>query len=144
MAGKPKSKIDVEHLERLARLNCTIDEAAAFFKCTKRTLLRYLDDKKRGPAFREAWERGKQEGRLSLRRLQWRHANGSGSSSVQMTIHLSKHWLGETEKAALELTGKNGGPIETANVGEAREIVAGRIAELAARIGETKNSGGPK
>lgn len=99
MAGKPAKQIDIEQLETLARLHCTVDEAAAVLKCCKRTLLRYLDPKARDPKYREAWERGRASGKASLRRLQWQHANGSGSSAVQMTIHLSKHWLGETEKA---------------------------------------------
>jgi len=28
-----------------------------------------------------------------------------------MTIHLSKHWLGETEKVLNEITGKDGAPL---------------------------------
>ena len=92
--GRPPSDIPAAQLEGLARLNATIEEAAAFFKVSKRTLLRHLKKKEMA----EAWERGKQGGRLSLRRLQWQHANGTGSSAVQMTIHLSKHWLGETDK----------------------------------------------
>jgi hypothetical protein len=35
------------------------------------------------------WEAGRQKGKLSLRRLQWLHANGTGSSAVHMAIHLS-------------------------------------------------------
>jgi hypothetical protein len=48
--------------------------------------------------FRDVWEQGKAERRIALRRLQWRHAQGTGSSAVQMTIHLSKHWLGEAHE----------------------------------------------
>lgn len=92
--GRPPSDINRDQLEGLARLFCTIDEAAAFFKVSKRTMIRHL--KKKDVA--EAWERGKQTGRLSLRRLQWQHANGTGSSAVQMTIHMSKHQLGETDR----------------------------------------------
>ena len=55
--------------------------------------------------YRDAWQRGRAGGKLSLRRLQWQHAQGEGSSAVQMTIHLSKHWLGESEKALSERGG---------------------------------------
>ena len=92
--GRPPSEIPRDQLEQLARLNCTMEEAAAFFKVSKRTMTRHM--KKKDVA--EAWERGRQTGKLSLRRLQWQHANGTGSSAVQMTIHLSKHWLGETDR----------------------------------------------
>ena len=91
--GKPHP-IDISDLNKLAQLHCTIEEAAAFFGCTKLTIKRRL----RKPEYREAWDRGREYGKHSLRRLQWKHANGSGSSAVQMAIHLSKHWLGETDK----------------------------------------------
>ena len=92
--GRPFSDIPIDQLEGLARMNCTMEEAAAFFRVSKRTMTRHM--KKRDVA--EAWERGRQLGKLSLRRLQWQHASGTGSSAVQMVIHLSKHWLGETDR----------------------------------------------
>src|SRR5580704_5372562 len=95
MTGRKPAQIDVEALEKLARLHCTIAEAAAFFGCSKRTLFNHL----KKPACREAWEKGRVEGKLSLRRLRWLHANGTGSSAVAMTMHLSKLWLDDTEKS---------------------------------------------
>lgn len=141
MAGKPPAEIDLKQLEGIAKFHCTIDEAAVFFGCSKRTMLRYLDEENRDPAYREAWERGRTNGKLSLRRLQWQHASGTGSSAVQMTIHLSKHWLGETEKSLLELSGPDGGPIETKDVSPVNRIRS-RIAGLAARSGAGEGSGG--
>jgi hypothetical protein len=111
--GKPEVEIDPAELEKIARLNCTVAEAASFFGCHKRTLQRYLAEQ---PKFKEAWDRGRRAGRLSLRRLQWRHASGTGASAVQMAIHLSKHWLGESERVLNEISGKDGGPIEIMNV----------------------------
>ncbi len=96
MRGKKAAEIDLVKLERLAALPCTIEEAGVVFGCTKRTMLRYLEKQE----YRDAWDRGQNTFRLSLRRLQWRHAQGSGSAAVQMTIHLSKFWLGETGKVA--------------------------------------------
>jgi hypothetical protein len=113
-AGKKPIAITAGELERLARLLCTEDEAASFFDCNVRTIKRYLNRAE----FREAWDKGRSYGRLSLRRLQWRHASGTGNSAVQMTIHLSKHWLGESEKVLAELSGKDGGPIR-----HAREVI---------------------
>jgi hypothetical protein len=137
MPGKPACAIDVNQLEKLAALHCTIDEAAAFFGCCKRTMLRYLDETARDPIYREAWERGRQNGKSSLRRLQWKHANGTGSSAVTMTIHLSKHWLGETEKSLVEMTGRDGGPVAVQPERSAREVVEERLAALAERMQAT-------
>jgi hypothetical protein len=95
---RARVNINVDELEKLARLQCTEAEVAAFFQCSERTVIRYLNNRK-FPEYREAWERGRALGRMSLRRLQWQHANGKGASAVQMTIHLSKHWLGESERA---------------------------------------------
>lgn len=133
MAGKPKSEIDIAQLEKLAALHCTIEEAAAFFKCAKRTLLRYLEKED----YRAAWERGQATGKLSLRRLQWRHANGAGAPAVSMTIHLSKHWLGETEKSLLELSGKDGKPIDVTTSAAAKgDLAQHSTADLKAMVAQ--------
>lgn len=105
--GRPKIEIDLRMLGQLATIGCTKDEAAAVIGCGKRT----LEIRLREPAARDAWDNGVLMGKVSLRRLQWRHANGIGSSAVNMTIHLSKHRLGETDKAAFELSGPGGSPI---------------------------------
>jgi hypothetical protein len=104
--GRPKTEIDPVQLERLAQIHCTIDEAAAVLGCSKSTIIRYLKE----PGNQERWDAGREKGRASLRRLQWQHANGTGASAVTMTVHLSKHWLGETEKVLQEVTGKDGTP----------------------------------
>ncbi|MBV9982275.1 hypothetical protein [Bradyrhizobium sp.] len=106
--GRPPIEIDPDQLERLGALQPTVEEVAAFFKCTKRTMI----EKLKNDTLKEALERGKQVGRLNLRRIQMRHAQGTGSGAVNMSIHLGKHWLGQTDRSLLELTGKNGKPIE--------------------------------
>jgi hypothetical protein len=92
--GRPPVEIDIEQLKRLAQIGCTIEEAAVVLGCGRRTL---FDRMKAEPELKEVWDDGQLLGKVSLRRLQWRHANGSGSSAVNMTIHLSKHRLGEVE-----------------------------------------------
>ena len=106
--GKRKV-ISLDILRNLATQQNTIEDAAYVFGVSLKTMKRRLQE----PEFREAWEGGKAAGRMSLRRLQWRHANSGGSSAVSMTIHLSKHWLGESDRKALELSGPNGEPIKT-------------------------------
>src|SRR5262245_29011906 len=100
--GRPSFEVDLRMLQQLASIGCTKEEAASVLGCGKRTLLDHMRDE---PELQEAWERGQDMGKVSLRRLQWRHANGAGSSAVNMTIHLSKHRLGETDKAAIEMSG---------------------------------------
>jgi hypothetical protein len=112
VGGAPRIKIDMSAFTALCNAQCTEEEIAAALNINKRTIIRRLKE----PAFREAWERGRANGRASLRRLQWRSAQGifrSGPqhgcatpAAVNMQLHLAKHWLGQTEKAALELTGK--------------------------------------
>lgn len=126
--GRPPVKIDEDQLVALGKLNCTIEEVAAFFSTTKRTVVRRFSG---NAQLKAAFERGLQHGKIGLRRLQWRHAQMPNSAGVQMTIHLSKHWLGETDKAALELSGRVDSSVE---VTSARERVARRIDDLAKRI----------
>jgi len=132
--GRPEIPITADQLEKLGALHPSLEEVAAFFDCTKRTIINRL----KAPDLKLAFENGKLKGKLGLRRLQLRHANGTGSAAVNMTIHLSKHWLGQTDKTALELSGKDGGPIETKDV-SARNIIASRIASIAARAGAAAN-----
>ena len=49
--------------------------------------------------FYQAWEKGQVAGAVALRQLQWKHAKRPDSSGVAMTIHMSKHRLGENDKA---------------------------------------------
>ncbi|GAC1699995.1 MAG: hypothetical protein NVS9B4_00550 [Candidatus Acidiferrum sp.] len=74
MKSKPKRKqgrsatpIDLKQLEELAALYCTDEELAAHFNLGKRQFERRKED----PAVREAWERGRGLGRVSLRRAQF-------------------------------------------------------------------------
>lgn len=106
--GRPEVEIDLKELRKLAQLHCTEDEIAAFFECSKRTVIRKLQE----PLYREAYDLGKAMGKLNLRRRQVQIANGNRQGAVNMAIHLGRHWLGQTDRALLELSGPKGGPIE--------------------------------
>jgi hypothetical protein len=88
-------EIDAGQLHKLAAMHCTIEEVASFFRCSVATIKRTITK----PVYREAWDWGRQQGKMSLRRLQWQHANRPDNSGVHMAIHLSKHWLGQAEKS---------------------------------------------
>jgi len=97
--GRPPVEIDLHQLEALGMIHATQEEVAAVFGCTRRTIIKRLKD----PEFLLAYENGKLKGNLNLKRLSMRHANGHGSSAVNMTIHLRKHWLGETDRSLVEM-----------------------------------------
>ena len=60
--GRPKADIDLEQLEKLSALNCTMPELAAYFKVPLRTLEdRYTND----PKVRACIDQGRELG-LSL------------------------------------------------------------------------------
>ena len=125
--GRPKIKVDHRLLRKLAEFQATEVEAAAFFEMSPRTMIRRLKE----PALRDVWEQGKANGRVSLRRLQWRHAKLPNSAGVQMTIHLSKHYLGQTDRSAIEMSGRVDSTVE---VTSARERVNHKLSDLSERI----------
>ena len=125
--GRPPANIDENILLGLAKIHATQEECAAVLNLSPRTIIKKL----REEPYKEIWERGRAMGRASLRRLQWAHAQLKNSAGVTMSIHLSKHWLGETEKAALEVTGRIDSTVE---VTDARDRLNRKLDTLAERI----------
>lgn len=114
---KAAPELNLVNLRAVAALGCTQVEAAAFFQVSERTIIRRLKDR----VWFEAWDQGRAVGRVSLRRLQWKHAQKEGSAAVQMTIHLSKFNLGETERS-LQISGPGGGPIPVFDVSKLKDM----------------------
>lgn len=92
-AGRPKKEIDYETVEKLANIQCTQEEIASFLGISVRTLQR--DEK-----FLELFEAGREKGKASLRRIQWRHAEKSAS----MAIFLGKQYLGQKDNVEVTNT----------------------------------------
>ena len=86
MAGRPKIEIDYVAVEKLANIQCTQDEIAGFLGISTRTFQR--DEK-----CMELYNQGRENGKISLRRMQWRHAEKSAS----MAIFLGKQYLGQRD-----------------------------------------------
>ena len=106
--GSTKLKTDDTTLERvteLAKMQCILDEAASVLNVCPRTFDNYLRYSKKA---REAWENGRLEGKVELRRLQFE----SAEHSVLMQIWLGKQYLGQRDKQ--EQPGPDGGPIKKA------------------------------
>ena len=86
MAGRPKIKIDYETVKKLASIMCTEKEIASFLGCNERTL-------QRDEEFCRIFKEGKETGKMSLRRMQWKLAE----KSYAMAIFLGKNYLGQRD-----------------------------------------------
>jgi hypothetical protein len=115
--GRPAKQFDLEVVEGLAALQATDAEIASVLGCSKSTLSAH---KARDASFRTAIKRGREHGKASLRRLQWRAAQ---AGNITMMIWLGKNWLAQTDRAKVEHEFK--APILEApkSAQEAREIL---------------------
>lgn len=104
-AGRKPLEIDLEQVEKLAALQCTDQEIAAWFHCTPRT----IEKRRKDPLFKEAVERGKALGRISVRRAQLKLLEAGNAT---MAVWLGKQLLGQRDVTPIELTGANGSEIK--------------------------------
>jgi hypothetical protein len=105
---RPKSEIDLAELEKLCTMQCTEEEIGAFLGVSART----IDRRKKNRSFRDAMERGKAKGRVSVRRNLFRLAN---NGNIAACIFLAKNLLGYRDVVNNEHSGPAGGPIEIAS-----------------------------
>lgn len=85
--GRPKIQLDYPLIEKLAHIQCTEQEIASILNVSTRTLQR---DKE----FCRIYKNGIDNGKSSLRRLQWKAAE-NGNATMQ--IWLGKQYLGQRE-----------------------------------------------
>jgi hypothetical protein len=89
--GRPRLTFDLRMVEDLGKIQSTHRELASVLGASVDTVeRRLLDD----PEFRGAYEKGVENGRSSLRRLQWKAASGG---NIAMMIWLGKQYLGQRE-----------------------------------------------
>ena len=86
--GRPKKVIDYDLVERLSMIQCTQTEIAASLKIAVRTL---QNDSK----FMRIYKEGIENGRKSLRRLQWDAAH---KGNTTMLVWLGKQYLHQSDK----------------------------------------------
>ena len=103
--------VKLSEVRRVASLQCTQREAAAFFSMSASKWSKLLKSDDRVKA---AWEEGRERGKVSLRRKQMDLA----TTNAQMAIHLGKQYLDQTDSKSVELTGRGGGPIESMDLGK--------------------------
>jgi hypothetical protein len=108
-AGAKAKEIDLAELEKLAKLQCTDEEIAAFFGVSTRTL---ENRRKKDQNFQEVIERGKRTGLISLRRAQF---GAALKGNATMLVWLGKNLLQQKDRLSSEISGPNGDAIEINN-----------------------------
>jgi hypothetical protein len=101
--GRPKAAIDLGEVEKLGALHATDCEIADWFDVTRSTITRRKSQSKK---FREAVERGRSRGRVSLRRHQFEAAQAGNPA---MLIWLGKQWLHQQQTVGVP----EGGPAKS-------------------------------
>lgn len=106
-----KTPVRVAEIRELSLLQVSEKEAAAVLGVKLSTFKEMLRIDERA---RDAWERGREEGKVSIRRKQFSLAG----SNASMAIFLGKQYLGQSEINVIEHSGRNGGPIKTLDLGK--------------------------
>ena len=131
--GRPPKEIDRELLTVLAGMQCTYEEMSAALKISKRQFIEHLDKE---PELRVLIEDGKANGRMSIRRQQFKLL---AEGDRVMAIWLGKQYLGQRDRVDNQLSGPGGGPIQTENVDEQ---LRARIAGILERRGTGASTAG--
>ena len=99
--ARPKLQVDEVLVREAAALHCTMEEIAGLCKCSVDTLER---------RFAEVIKEERSQGKLSLRRWQWREAE---AGNVGMLVWLGKQELGQREpKQPIELSTDSENPVQ--------------------------------
>jgi hypothetical protein len=93
--GRPKKIIDYDLVESLAEIQCTQAEIAATLKVSVKTL-------QRNEKFCRIYKQGMDNGKMSLRRMQWRAAN---KGNTTMLVWLGKQYLSQRDRIEQENKG---------------------------------------
>ncbi len=99
--------IDLAELEKLAAMQCTEAEVAAWFSKPGATLTQQAVSKKlHQEPYKTTWESGKVKGKISLRRKQMQRAEAGDKT---MLVWLGKQWLGQRDRAEVGIGGTASG-----------------------------------
>ena len=98
--ARPPTPIDYALVERLAHIHCTDEEIATLIGMTEDGFRRR---KNRDKELVGALEKGRKGGKMSLRRMQWKSAEGG---NVTAQIWLGKQLLGQKDKTEQDNRGE--------------------------------------
>lgn len=91
--GRPRKKINKEIFESLCRIQCTEREICAVLQISPNTLLKFCKDNYDGATFCDVFNIFLDEGKASIRRIQFKQAE----KSPRMAIWLGKQYLGQRD-----------------------------------------------
>ncbi len=91
-SGRPEKPIDWEAFEELCNIHCTHDEISSVLRISKAQLYERVV-KHYGEVFPTIYKRYSEEGKSSLRRLQFKQAK----TNCSMGIWLGKQYLGQRD-----------------------------------------------
>lgn len=97
--ARPQIEIDQKQFEKLCKLQCTQTEIASYFGCSVDTIDRWCK-REYELSFAEVFREKREAGHVSLRRLQWQHAE----KNAGMAMFLGKQYLGQRDNLAVETT----------------------------------------
>ncbi len=86
--GRPKTELDFKKITTLSKIHCTQEEIASVLEISTRTL-------QRSKEFCRIYKKGMEEGKASLRRMQFAKAHAGNTT---MMIWLGKQLLGQADK----------------------------------------------
>lgn len=109
-AGRPRKEIDKRDFEKLCMLQCTRAEICSWFNVSEPTLIDWCKRTYDGQDFLTVFNKKREGGLISLRRMQWQLAE----KSPAMAIFLGKNLLGQTDK--VEQTQNINGAVPTVQV----------------------------
>ena len=96
--GRPRIDIDREQFQKLCAIQCTLDEISSWFKCSPDTIERWCA-RELSMSFAEAFKTWSADGKISLRRNQFRMAE----HNVSMAIWLGKQYLGQKDQQDIKV-----------------------------------------
>lgn len=117
--------VDGDQVYKLARLGCTYEEIGEFFDVSEKTIRN---------RFSSEYDLGRSDGKLSLRRMQWKSARGG---SVAMQIHLGKQRLGQSDKHDVTSLGASLFPARSQQFAVADQIVSELQCQIDERLGNS-------
>lgn len=92
--GRPEAVIDERQFTAMCQLQCTESEICSVLGVTEKTLAKWCESTY-GMRFSQIFKIKREGGKVSLRRMQWKNAEGGNTS---MLIWLGKQYLGQRDK----------------------------------------------
>jgi len=127
--ARPRIPIDWTEFDKLCALQCTLTEIAAWFNCTEDTIENACK-RDRKQRFSDYHKTKAANGKMSLRRLQWKSAQ---DGNVAMQIWLGKQMLGQTDQTTINASVTQKGP-DLATLSDSELEAAEALASKAASV----------